>query len=96
MRGGRYYRALSSAKEWLIVFHARVAAIADGLRASVQFNLHRANLATFAQEYSQEYPWVWVAWPLISGQADGRRDPAVQEVRVRGGWARVRPWRGET
>src|SRR5919106_2595451 len=41
-------------------------------------------------------PWVWVAWPSIAGQADGRRDPAVQGAIVCGGYARARPWRGGT
>jgi hypothetical protein len=69
-------------KELPIVFHSRVAAIADGLRESVPFSL--------------QSPVVGVAWPSVAGQADVRRDPAVQGAMVRGGCARARPWRGET
>jgi hypothetical protein len=47
------------------------------------------------QGSSYESPVVWVACPSVSGQADGRRDPAVQGAMVGGGWARARPWRGE-
>jgi hypothetical protein len=48
------------------------------------------------QGSSCESPVVWVACPSVSGQADGRRDPAVQGAMVGGGCVRARPWRGGT
>ena len=48
------------------------------------------------QGSSCESPVVWVACPSVSGQADGRRDPAVQGAMVGGGRAHARPWRSET